>query len=124
VELVGYTPPPGEAAHHAGDTLPLILLWLARRTSQEDLRSAVLLEGDEERVLAESAVGGAYPSTRWAAGDAVRQALALRLPDDLPAGSYRLKLRLTRDGQPVPWDRGLLPLGSDLDLGTVKVGKE
>ena len=46
----------------------------------------------------------------------------LRAPDGESPGTYHLKMRLTRDGQPVPWGRWLIPLGSDLDLGAVQIG--
>jgi hypothetical protein len=124
VELVGFTPPDPAIRYRAGDALPLTLLWLARQAPQEDLRLAVLLAGGQEIVLSEDALGGAYPSSRWTGGQAVRQIMDLRLPGGTPPGSYRLKLRVTRAGHPVPWGRWLLPLGSDLDLGSVQVGPE
>jgi hypothetical protein len=30
-------------------------------------------------------------------------------------------MRVTRDGQPLPWGRWLIPMGSDLDLGPVQI---
>jgi hypothetical protein len=67
-------------------------------------------------------VGGAHSAAGWTTGEAVRQLVALRLPEGIVAGRYRLKLQVTRAGHPVPWGRWLLPLGSDLELGWVQVG--
>jgi hypothetical protein len=85
------------------------------------MRLTLWLEGEGKPPLASELVGGVYPTSRWGAWQVVRQNLSLRLPDATPAGVYRLMLRVTRNGQPVPWGRGFLPLGSDLDLGTVSV---
>jgi hypothetical protein len=46
----------------------------------------------------------------------------LLVPDGVPPGVYHLKMRVTRDGRPVPYGRWLLPLGSDLDLGPMQIG--
>jgi hypothetical protein len=121
VELLGRTPPNPEISHQPGDVLPLTLLWQARGKPGGDLRVRFWLEGEGEHALGEEPVGGDFPANRWSDGQVVRQWPDLRVPGDTPVGSYRLKMRLTRDGRPVPWGRGLVPLGSDLDLGKVQV---
>ncbi len=122
VELLGYTPPDPEIPYRPGEVLPLALLWQARGLPSGELRVMFWLEGDNEHRLGEELMGGDFPASQWSDGQVVRQWPALRVPGDTPVGSYRLKMRVTRDGRPVAWGRGLVPLGSDLDLGQVQVG--
>lgn len=121
VELLGYTPPDPMVAYRPGEILPLTLLWQAYGQPQGDLQAAFWLEAVDEYPQGEEPVGGFFPASQWVDGQIVRQQPDLRIPDGVPAGAYRLKMRVTRDGQPVPWGRGLLPLGSDLDLGAVQI---
>jgi Protein O-mannosyl-transferase TMEM260-like len=121
VELLGYTPPDPAAVYRPGESLPLTLLWQARGAPSGVLRASFWLEDGSKVALGEEPVGGWFPSGQWADGQVVRQWSSLQLPDDTPSGTYRLKMRVTRDGQPVPWGRWLLPLGSDMDLGSVSV---
>jgi hypothetical protein len=122
VELLGFSAPSPETGLPAGGDLPLTLLWQARGQSATDLRLALWLEGEQDVALGESAVGGRFPSSQWYDDQVVRQGISLPLSRDLPAGEYQLKMRLTRDGQPVPWGRGLIPWGNDLSLGRVQIG--
>lgn len=124
VELLGFTPPSPEIPYQPGDLLPLTLLWQARGLPGGDRRVTFWLEEDGEQMLGEEPVGGDLAADSWSEGQAVRQWPELRVPGETPAGSYRLKMRVTRDGQPVPWGRGLFPMGSDLDLGKVLVSPE
>ena len=82
---------------------------------------AFWLAGDVEVSLGEQAMGGHFPTGQWQEEQVVLQDPALHLPEGAPAGTYRLKMRVTRNGQPVPWARGMIPLGSDLDLGLVEI---
>jgi hypothetical protein len=123
VELLGFSAPDPSAAYVPGSTLPLVLLWQALGQPSGDLRVAFWLEADGTHTLGEEPVGGNFPASAWQDGQVVRQWPVLRVPQDTPAGSYRLKMRITRDGQPVPWGRGVLPLGSDLELGEVQIGR-
>jgi hypothetical protein len=123
VELLGFTPPNPETAHRPGEALPLVLLWQARGQPAGELRAAFWLEGEGEYTLGREAVGRPFSTDRWRDGQAVRQWPILRVPEDTPPGTYRLKMRVTRNEQPVPWGRGFIPLGSDLDLGLVSVGR-
>ncbi len=122
VELLGFTPPDPEVSYRAGKTLPLTLLWQALELPAGDLWVAFWLEGAGEVALGEEPVGARFPADRWSDGQVVRQWPELQVPDGIPPGTYRLKMRVTRGGQPVPWGRWLLPLGSDLDLGAVQIG--
>jgi hypothetical protein len=124
IELLGHTPPDPAGAYAAGDALPLTLLWQAGETPEGAWQLEVLLEGQgHSLILTGAPVGGRLAPRAWAPDQVVRQWLTLQLPGDLPPGdspasAYHLKLRVLRDGRPVPWSRGLLPLGSDLELGT------
>ncbi|MGD2205299.1 MAG: DUF2723 domain-containing protein [Anaerolineae bacterium] len=129
VELLGFTPPDPEVAYRPGDTLPLTLLWQAQGQPGGDLQVTFWLEDVEEYPLGGEPVGGRFPVGRWTdtlkgtGGQIVRQWPALQVPGDAPAGAYRLKMRVTRGGRPVAWGRWWIPLGSDLDLGLVQIGR-
>jgi hypothetical protein len=118
VELLGYTPPDPELAYRPDDGLPLTLLWQAHDRPYGDLRAVFWLEGVEQYEMGQEPVGGDYPTSQWQVGQLVRQQPALQAPD-APSGRYQLKMRVTRNGRPVPWSRGWIPLGSDLLLGPV-----
>jgi hypothetical protein len=123
VELLGYTSPGPEASYRPGGALPLTLLWQGRGQPAGEFRFALWLEEDGVYPLPEVPVGGRFPTTRWQDFQTVRQWLLLPLPDSIPPGAYRLKMRVVHNGQPVPWGRRLVPLGSDLDLGAVQIGR-
>jgi hypothetical protein len=123
LELLGFTPSAREAPYQPGDALPLTLLWQARGRPAGDLRVAFWLEGEGEYALGEFPIGQDYPVSQWDDNQVVRQWPALQVPGNTLRGTYRLKMRVTRDGQPAPWGRWLFPLGSDLSLGEVQVGR-
>jgi hypothetical protein len=122
VELLGFTPPDPGVVYRPGDALPLALLWQALAAPAGDLQVSFWLEAGGLHPLGQAPVGGYFPASAWGQGRVVRQQPVLRVPDVESPGTYRLKMRLTRDGQPVPWGRWLIPLGSDLDLGAVQIG--
>jgi hypothetical protein len=121
VELLGFTPPSPEMSALPGDNLPLVLVWQARGQPDGELRLALWLEGEAAHPLAQVAVGGWFTADQWSEGQTVRQWLDPQVPGSTPPGSYKLKMRVIRNGQPVPWGCWLLPAGSDLDLGPVEV---
>lgn len=123
IELLGFTPPDPNVVYGPGDLLPLILLWQAQGQPDGDLRVSFWLEDLGRYPLGEEPVGGRFPAGQWGENQVVRQQPILPVPDVKPPGTYRLKMRVTRDGQPVPWGRWLIPLGNDLDLGTVQIGR-
>ncbi len=123
IELLGYTPPDPNMLRSPGDLLPLTLLWQALTELEDELRMSIWLQAEGQYPLGEEPVGGDFPATEWQEDQVVRQQPVLRVPDIKPPGTYQLKLRVTRDGQPLPWGRWLVPLGSDLDLGTVQIGR-
>lgn len=121
LELLGFTAPDPQISYGPGDSALLTLLWQSRGPASGQWRLGALIEGIETYVLAEAPLGGELAVGQWHQGQVVRQLLTLAVPPDLPPGTYRLRLRVTRDGQPVPWGRGLIPLGSDLSLGTITI---
>jgi hypothetical protein len=121
VELLGSTPPDPDKTYRPGEPLPLSLLWQAHGQPAGGLRLALSLEGDSTVPVTEAPIGGVFPADRWHDSQVVRQWLDLPLPEDVPPGAYRLKMRVMRDGYPVPWGRWLIPMGNDLDLGPVQV---
>ena len=123
VELLGFTPPDPNVLYGSGELLPLTLLWQALEEPAGDLRVSIWLELDGQYPLIEEPVGGDFPASAWQEGQVVRHQPIFQVPDIKPPGIYRLKMRVLRDGQPVPWGRWLIPLGSDLDLGTVQIGR-
>ena len=123
IELLGFTPPDPAVTYRLQEALPLTLLWQTLAQPAGDLRVSFWLESDGQYPLGEEPVGGYFPAAEWQEGQVVRQQPLLQVPAGMPPGSYRLRMRVTRDGQPVPWGRWLVPLGSDLDLGTVHIGR-
>lgn len=121
MELLGFTPPDPQVPYAPGDSPGLTLLWLSRGPASGNWRLEILLEGVETHVLTEEPLGGSFPVNQWRQGQAVRQWPRLTVPEGLPPGTYPLKLRVSHDDRPLPWGRGLLPLGSDLPLGTITV---
>jgi hypothetical protein len=122
VTLLGYTAPDAAATYAPGASPAITLLWQAAEPVDGDLGLEILLDGSGA-VLAEVPAGGDFAASRWAEGQAVRQVIRLRLPAKLAPGSYALKLRVSRDGRPVAWSRGIVPGGTDFDLGVIVIGQ-
>ncbi len=90
IDLVEF---PSEA--EAGDRLEVELGWRAlRATDQAWSFSLQLLDAGSSPVAQHDGAAGSWqrPSTEWLAGERMRQSVVLALPEDLPAGSYRLIL--------------------------------
>ncbi|MBN1136244.1 MAG: hypothetical protein JXM73_06650, partial [Anaerolineae bacterium] len=122
VELLGFTPPGPQTEARPGDALPLTLLWQAQRRPKGDLRLLFWLEGDKTYPVGEEPLGGRFAAAQWPGQQiVVRQWPILTIPQGIHAGTYELKMRVLRDGQPVPWGRWLSPLGSDLYLGPIQI---
>ncbi|MFC2015672.1 protein O-mannosyl-transferase family [Chloroflexota bacterium] len=122
LELLGFTPPAPDVEFGTGEQLPLHLLWQAHGQQEEKHTLSFWLEGESSRPLGETPLGGRTPVELWSDGEVAGQWPGLRIPEDVPSGTYRLKMRVLRDGQPLPWGRWLIPMGSDLELGIVQVG--
>jgi hypothetical protein len=121
LELLGFTAPGPEAVFRRGDDLPLTLLWQARDLPAGVLTLALWLEGNSKHLLTEEPLGAHYSSENWLPGQVVRQWVTTPIPDGVLPGVYQLKMRVMRDGRPVPWGCWQIPLGSDLDLGPVEI---
>jgi len=68
-------------------------------------------------------VGGWLPTTSWRVGESVRDSHGLLIPENVPAGEYRLIAGLydaEGDRLPVRDARGQV-VGGNLSLGTVQV---
>jgi hypothetical protein len=94
-----------------GETLALSLYWQATGQMDDEILVSLWLEGEGERVpLWEGhPVHGLYPFREWEMAEFVRDRYALRLPTNVPAGDYDLRLALlapddspllTADGAP------------------------
>jgi hypothetical protein len=121
IALLGYTAPDPGLVYRPGDALPTTLLWQAIGQPAGEWQVSLWLEDVDLYPVSQEAPGGRFSAEQWAAGQLVRQWPDLYVPDDIRSGVYRLMMRVTRDGQPVPWGKGPLPLGSDLELGWVQV---
>ena len=122
VELLGFTPPDPQAEVYPGDLLPLTMLWQAQRRPAGETQLLFWLEEGDSYPVGSEPVGGRFATAEWPDQQlVVRQWPVLTVPKAIPPGTYRLKMRLLRDDQPVPWGRWLIPLGGDLDLGSVQV---
>jgi hypothetical protein len=123
VDLLGATlNQPGLAP---GKSLEVTLFWRARRDLQDDFTVFLqLLDRAGKPWAAEDAQPwrGRYPTSRWQAGEVVRDPHTLTLAADAPDGAYRLIAGLYRatDRQRLPVI-GLFQTGDSVDLGTVQV---
>lgn len=120
LELLGADAPP-EIPSGPGAGLPVTVWWQALAPPQGDLQAVFWLAGDREVMLGQTPVGGLFSTGQWQAEQVVRQGVDLSLPDGVSPGAYQLRMRVERDGRPVPWSRGWLPGGSDLILGSVRI---
>jgi hypothetical protein len=75
-----------------GEPLFLTLFWQAEEAGIPD-HDVVLTLGDAT-LHASAPVHGTYPFSAWAAGETAADRYGPRLPRDMPAGEYRLKLQV------------------------------
>jgi hypothetical protein len=97
-----------------GDRLSLLLYWRADGKPGSDYRVAVELRDAQGQAVAQQegqTANGRYPTTKWSAGDVVRDWHDLSLSPDVPPGSYNLVVTLLD---------GAAELG-ETDLGPVEV---
>jgi hypothetical protein len=87
-----------------GEPLFLTLFWQAEEAGMSD-HDVVLTLGDAT-LHAGAPVHGTYPFSNWATGETIADRYGPRLPRDMPAGEYRLKLHVS---------------DKTIDLGTVTV---
>jgi 4-amino-4-deoxy-L-arabinose transferase-like glycosyltransferase len=91
LELLGYSLEAG--TFEPGAVIPLTLFWRAGEESHQDHHLVLRLEDEQGQVRAESRDGvtaDAYPLSRWAVGEVVRDPRHLQIAGDAPPGRYRL----------------------------------
>ena len=91
---------PSDGMVHGGSTLHVTIYWQSLRPPAGDYGVTLrLVDVDPGRASAEHAwlerssrhpVGGAYPTSRWQAGEVVGDYYELALPPHLPSGEYQL----------------------------------
>jgi hypothetical protein len=103
-----------------GETLALSLYWQAESTSDRDDRVVLWLEGGGRRVPLWQGypVHDRLPFPLWPNDAFIRDRYALRLPTDVPTGTYDLRLALEQaDGIVSPTSLG----AESASLGTIYV---
>ena len=80
---------------HPGDLLHVALYWRAEVEPSGEWRIALTLvdANGEGQARLEGEPVGAYPTSRWLAGDVWRGQFTLVIPGDAPPGRYRLRLQ-------------------------------
>jgi hypothetical protein len=126
LELLGVSYAPTEL--EPGERLGVSLFWQALQSSPPDARFRLELvdaSGETWQQVAIRPAGDAYPTDRWLEGDRFKGQFWLRLPQDAPAGRYRLELvpelPLEQSGAWAALRRVLSPQSSGVRLGTVDV---
>jgi hypothetical protein len=95
IKLLGATPEREIILRN--DYLRLALFWEATTTPTVDYHISLrLLAGDGTVMLEETTQPShnRYPTTRWTAGERVRDNHALWIPADFPAGTYRIQTQI------------------------------
>ncbi|MBC7251957.1 MAG: glycosyltransferase family 39 protein [Anaerolineae bacterium] len=90
VRLLGYNL---EGALSPGQTFQVTLFWEALRPMERDYTVFVQLLGPEGRIRAQwdsQPADGLYPTSRWRAGEIIRDRYDLSVAADTPPGKYRL----------------------------------
>lgn len=106
-----------------GQSLAFDLIWRADRTLETGYTVFVHLVDANGRVVADAdspPSSGVYPTDRWTVGESVRDRHTVRIPADLPAGSYGIEIGMYR---PDTGERlSFAPAGGDyLVLTSVRV---
>ena len=95
LELLGFDC--GPPAVRAGESLQVTLFWRAAEAPAVDYRSVVVIADEARTPLASfqrEPLDGDHPTGRWAKGDVCKDIFEQRVPPDLPAGKYGLRLQL------------------------------
>ncbi len=121
VQLLGYHLP--KTTWRAGDTIPVRLYWLARRTPDDDYKVFIHLlrvpDGERVAQVDSEPILGFGPMTRWDPGELVVDEHLLPLDSSVPPGTYQIvtglyradtvqNLRVSGAGQVLPGDRLVL----------------
>jgi hypothetical protein len=96
IRLVGYDLPDG-TAYHAGGVLALTTDWITDAALTDNATIGLYLRDANGNAIAQVDAqpgAGFYPTSQWQVGVPVWDNRAIRLPDDLPAGTYQLWIKL------------------------------
>jgi hypothetical protein len=112
----------------SGDVIQVSLFWQAQRRVEEDFTISLQLLDEDDFLHAQVdrwPVGGFRPTSSWRVGEVIDDRYGLSLPDDLPAGQYRLVAVVydpqTMERLPVLGEAGS-PVGDHILLRTIEVG--
>lgn len=98
INLIGYTlDPPTPAV--SNPQLDVTLFWQPQQPLGSDYTIFLHLRNAEGVTMAQrdrQPLDGAYPTSQWQPGETVIDSITLPLPEDLPAGNYRLVTGLYR----------------------------
>ena len=125
IGLIGYDLP--DRVLGRGDALRLSLLWVAREKLGQDLTVFVQLIDSGGQVVWQAdryPVNGQRPTSGWEPGEQIRDQYGWIIPEELPAGSYRLIAGLYELESMSRWpvsDSDGRGLGDFVELGTVVV---
>ncbi|MDD9956788.1 MAG: hypothetical protein OXP68_11285 [Anaerolineaceae bacterium] len=99
IQLIGYNLPRGHR-YMPGETLPLSLFWVAGTTIEDSWTVAWFLARPDSPPAVQgwdsAPQAGFLPTTDWPPGVTQLDNRALRLPEDLPVGDYRILVVLYR----------------------------
>jgi hypothetical protein len=116
-ELAGFAY--GPAGFRPASVVPLTLYWRALQVPAYDFSVSLRLldaAGNEVyKVDSQHPVLGAYPTSRWSAGEVVGDYYEIQLPPDLPPGTYRWGVILYRTLPEGGWEN-LKVAGSDAEM--------
>lgn len=91
LELLGFVGP--LVSVHTGSALEIDLFWQAHQRLSDDYGVMLELVDGSNRIWARSDEllgGSAYPTSRWLAGEVLRQPVRIVVPEGTPLGTYRL----------------------------------
>ncbi len=93
VELLGYEFGSAEKRFfERGAFIPLVLYFQARAKMTDDLQLQAQLRDSNNTIISSARALESYPTSRWDAGEIVRDVIQLTIPADAPPGEYRLTL--------------------------------
>jgi hypothetical protein len=106
----------------AGDWFYVVLEWEPRRSIGKDYKVFVHVRDAQDKVVFQNdklPLNSLLPTTRWQPGEKLRDAHAMVIPPDLPAGKYRVVVGVY---DPITGDRLTTSDGQDTaTIGEVEV---
>ncbi len=94
IAMVGWSAEPSDLQPPTSN-LQLSIVWQAKRAMTRRYTAFVHLENSNGEKVSQDdhePRAGAYPTTRWASGETVREGYTLSVPGKLPAGKYMLRI--------------------------------